>query len=113
MYLRRKQTWHGPCSQAGTQTCGSLTRTLEEWPQPTIGIGPPPYSLYSYDVLFLFLIFKKDLFIYSCAGSLLLCGGFSLAVASGGYYLLQYKGSSWQWLLLLQSTGSRVCKQRL
>ena len=59
-------------------------------------------------IVILFSFFKFNLFIFGCAGSLLLCGGFSLAVASGGYYLLQYKGSSLQWLLLLQSTGSRV-----
>ena len=33
----------------------------------------------------------------------------SLAVVSGGYSLLPCVGSSLQWLLLLQSTGSRSC----
>ena len=40
-------------------------------------------------------------------GSLLLHAGFSLIAASGGYSSLRYAGFSSQWLLLLQSTGSR------
>ena len=34
--------------------------------------------------------------------------GFSLVVASGGYFLLQCMGFSLQWLLLWQSTDSRA-----
>ena len=53
---------------------------------------------------FFFLIY----FIFGCVGSSLLCVGFSLVVESGGYSSLQCAGFSLQWLLLLQSTGSRL-----
>ena len=46
------------------------------------------------------------LFIFGCIGSLLLCAGFSLVAASGGYSLLRCAGFSLRWLLLW-STGSR------
>ena len=44
------------------------------------------------------------------AGSSLLCSGFSLVAESGGYSFLRCLGFSLQGLLLLQSTGSRVCR---
>ena len=47
------------------------------------------------------------LFIFGCIGSSLLRAGFSLVAASGGYSSLRCAGFSLQWLLLLQSTGSR------
>ena len=47
-----------------------------------------------------FLFFKNYLFIFGSVGSLLLA-------ASRGYSSLQCVGFSLQWLLLLQSTGSR------
>ena len=50
------------------------------------------------------------LFIYFCAGSLLLHVNFSLIVASEGYSLLWCIEFSLWWLLLLWSTGSRVCR---
>ena len=37
------------------------------------------------------------------------CADFSLVAVSGGYYWLQCPGFLLQWLLLLQSTGSRAC----
>ena len=47
-------------------------------------------------------------FISGCAGSSLLCG-LSLAAVSGGYSLGAVSGGfSLRWLLLVQSTGSRV-----
>ena len=46
-------------------------------------------------------------FIFGCIGSSLLCTGFSLAAASGGYSSLRCAGFSLRWLLLLRSTGSR------
>ena len=46
-----------------------------------------------------FLNFKKKLFIFGCAGSLLLCMGF---------LQLRCMGFSLQWILLLQSTGCRA-----
>ena len=62
----------------------------------------------------LYLIFFLNLFIYfylfivfGCIGSSLLCAAFSLVAASGGYSSLWCAGFSLQWLLLLQSTGSR------
>ena len=51
--------------------------------------------------------FFLNLFIFGCVGSSLLCAGFSLVVASGGYSLLRCAGFSLRWLLLLWSTGSR------
>ena len=53
------------------------------------------YSMY----FILYAILKIFLFIFGC--------GLSLAVASGGYSSLRCAGFSLQWLLLLQSTGSR------
>ena len=44
-------------------------------------------------------------FVFGCIGSLLLCAGFSLVAASGGYSLLWCAGFSVRWLLLLLSTG--------
>ena len=45
--------------------------------------------------------------MFGCIRSLLLRAGFSLVAASGGYSSLWCAGFSLQWLLLLQSTGSR------
>ena len=58
---------------------------------------------------FFFLYFPLfiHLFILGCIGSSLLSAGFSLVVASWGYSSLRCLGFSLQWLLLLQSTGSR------
>ena len=60
---------------------------------------------------FFFFFFKFYLFIYlfifGCAGSSLLCMGFSLVSANGDYSLLRCAGFSLRWLLLLRSTGSR------
>ena len=57
------------------------------------------------------MLFFKNLFylfiIFGCVGSSLLRMGFSLVAASGGYSSLQCVGFSLQWLLLLQSMGSR------
>ena len=47
------------------------------------------------------------LFIFGCIGSSLLCVDFSLVPESGSYSSLQCAGFSLQWLLLLQSMGSR------
>ena len=68
----------------------------------------------------LFLLFKISLisffknkfiyfilFIFGCFGSSLLCVGFSLFAASGGYSSLRCMGLSLRWLLLLRSMGSR------
>ena len=55
---------------------------------------------------FTFFFFNFN-FIFGCVGSSLPYMGFSLVVASGGYYTLQCMGFSLWWLLLLQSTGSR------
>ena len=67
---------------------------------------PCPHFLSLFFFFFLSnLILSIYLFI-GCVGSSLLCVG-SLAVASRGYFSLQCAGFSLQWLLLLQSTGSR------
>ena len=56
-----------------------------------------------------YLFFKLiNLFIIFCLGWVFIAGhGLSLVAASGGYSSLQCTGFSLQWLLLLQSTGSR------
>ena len=52
--------------------------------------------------------FKKILFIYFwLCWVFVAAGGLSLVAASGGYSSLWCAGFSLQWLLLLQSTGSR------
>ena len=38
------------------------------------------------------------------------CSGFFLVVESRGQLFVEVGGFSGQWLLLLQSTGSRVCR---
>ena len=58
--------------------------------------------------LLFFFSFILFIFIFGCFGSLLLCAGFSLVAASRGYSSLQCVDFSWRWLLLLQSTGSRL-----
>ena len=53
------------------------------------------------------MYFKKFSWLFiGCTGSLLLCSGFSLVVASRGYSLVVVQGFSLWWHLLLQSTGS-------
>ena len=51
-------------------------------------------------VIYAFILFFLNLLIFGCIGSSFLHAGFSLVAVSLGY-------SSLQWLLLLQSTGSR------
>ena len=62
-------------------------------------------------IFFFFLNKFIYLFIFGCLGSSLLgvrcCTGLSLVVASGGYSSLWCVGFSLQYLLLLQSSGSR------
>ena len=74
-----------------------------------LGVAPSgPFSTchqWSFFCLFSFKLIYS--FIFHCIGSSLLCPGFSLVAASGGYSLLQCAGFSLRWLLLLQSTGSR------
>ena len=45
--------------------------------------------------------------MFGCVGSSFLRAGFSLVAASGGSSSLRCAGFALQWLLLLQSTGSR------
>ena len=73
--------------------------TLLTWIQRTIVL----FLIYS----FFFINLLIYLFIFGCIGSSLLCAGFSLAAVSGGYSSLRCVGFSLQWLLLLQSVGSR------
>ena len=61
---------------------------------------------FTYPIIHLFNYLFIHSFIFGCVGSSLL-RGLSLVAASGGYSSLQYTGFSLQWLLLLQSTGSR------
>ena len=56
--------------------------------------------------IYLFIYVRMYVCMYGCLGSSLL-RGLSLVVASGGYSSLWCMGFSLQWLLLLQSTGSR------
>ena len=73
--------------------------TLLTWIQRTIVL----FLIYT----FFFINLLIYLFIFGCIGSSLLCAGFSLAAVSGGYSSLRCVGFSLQWLLLLQSVGSR------
>ena len=57
------------------------------------------YSLKKLFILFIFYFWLHWVFVAVC--------GLSLVAASGGYSSLRCAGSSLQWLLLLQSTGSR------
>lgn len=63
--------------------------------------------------VFFFSHFKAFIcaFILGCAGSLC-CAGFSPATASRATVWLRRANFSPRWLLLLPSTGSRVCRQR-
>ena len=59
-------------------------------------------------LLVLFLFAEIYLFIYLWLHWVFVAvRGLSLVVESGGYSSLQCTGFSWQWLLLLRSTGSR------
>ena len=49
-------------------------------------------------------------FFFGCAGSLLLCTGFSLVMERGGDFSLRCAGFSLHRLLLLLSMGPRVCR---
>ena len=63
------------------------------------------------DAIYIFLIFKINLFIlfiyFSLRWVLVAARRLFLVAASGGYSSLRCVGFSLQWLLLLQSTGSR------
>ena len=54
--------------------------------------------------------FEKKNFIYLAVLGLGCCSGFFLVVESRGPLFVEVGGFSRQWLLLLQSTGSRVCR---
>ena len=56
--------------------------------------------------VYLFIYFKINLFLAVC-WVFVAVRGLSLVAASGGYSSLQCTGFSLQWLLLLQSMGSR------
>ena len=55
-------------------------------------------------------LLKKNNFIYLAVLGLGCCSGFFLVVESRGPLFVEVGGFSGQWLLLLQSTGSRVCR---
>ena len=68
----------------------------------------PPLSPLVTIILFPFLIFIYY-FTFECSESLLLLCGLSLKeMVNGGYFSLRIMGFSFWWLLLLQSTGSRL-----
>ena len=58
-------------------------------------------------ILFFFLIFFLNLFIYGCVGSLFLCEGFLQLRQAGATPTSRCAGPSPSWPLLLWSTGSR------
>ena len=66
----------------------------------------PEMILYLNFFILLFAKINFCLFIFGCAGSLLLHIGFSNC-REQGLLFLWCVGFSWRWLLLLQSTGSR------
>ena len=59
----------------------------------------------------IFFWFSQYLFVFGHAGCSLLCG-LSLVVVSGGYSLAAVRRRLIVWLLLLQSSGSRVPRLR-
>ena len=63
-----------------------------------------PYAVPTAQILFSF-----SFYLFLAALVLCCCRGLSL-VAGSGVLLCRYMGFSLQWLLLLQSTGSRVCR---
>ena len=65
-----------------------------------------PYAVPTAQILFSF-----SFYLFLAAFVLCCCRGLSL-VAGSGVLLCRYMGFSLQWLLLLQSTGSRVCRLR-
>ena len=54
--------------------------------------------------------YRYIFFFPSCAGSSLLCSGFSLVMARGGDFSLRCVGFSLHGLLLLLSMGPRACR---
>ena len=89
---------------------GSGGSSLPECRQPpSPGIFPwqrESSGLCLFVFFFFLIILFTYLFIFGCAGSSLL-HRLSLLAVSGGYSSLWYSVFSVQWLLLLQSTGSR------
>ena len=98
----RKNTLSSPSQEVRVFSGGEAQP--ETW-QP-VG-GNREVTLREMDNLLLFFFFLIYFFIFGCVGSSLLCAGFSLVAASGGYSSLRCTGFSMWWLLLLQSTGSR------
>ena len=85
-----QQPWRKSCSSAG-------------WGLYKLGLWISVFFFFKCMGLILGSIF---LFFFVCTGSVAAHGP-SLVVASGGYSSLQCAVSSLQWILLLQSTGSR------
>ena len=81
---------------------GGALRVMSELVPLPIGM-PSPHSQ-QWHTFFFFLVV---LFIFGCAGSLLLCLGFLQLWQVGTTLKLQCEGFSLQWLLLLQSAGAR------
>ena len=71
--------------------------------------GGLKFDIFSFVNIFLYgYLFLKNKFIYIRLRWVFTAErGFSLVAVSGGYSLLRCAGFSLQWLLLLQSTGSR------
>ena len=78
-----------------------LSRQSKEVVKSCLQINSVSEKIFFYKFILFYL------FIFGCVGSSLLPAGFSLVATSGDYSSLRCTGFSLQWLLLLQSTGSR------
>ena len=85
--------FHGQRSLADCSPWGHRESDMTEWLTHT-----QTHTLHSNSYLFVLAVLGL------CCWS-----GFSLVAVSGGYCPLRCMGFSLQWLLLLQSTGSRTC----
>ena len=116
--LQRRAPVHTSTPVMSTFRVPAVRRTLLRAPEATQPTGRTrslssrglarrlrPEALHSDSLFFFYLI----LFIYSWLRWVFVAArGLSLVAVSGGYSSLQCAGFSLRWLLLLQSTGSRL-----
>ena len=100
------------CSLPGSSVHEIFPARILEWVAISSSRGSswPRYQTCLSCVAGEFFFFFFNNFIYFCLCWVLVAAcRLSLVTVSEGYSLLQYAGFSLQWLLLFQSTGSRVC----
>ena len=111
--------------EASKQTGADHCPDWSQWPQAHpdsragVGLRPTPHGrkikqcaallfFYFLNLLYLFLKSKFIYLVLAALGLRCCAWAFSLVAASGGCSSLWCTGFSLQWLLLLQSTGSRL-----